>query len=314
MVCEICGKDYKFLSGHLVKHNISSKDYYDTYIRKLNEGICPVCGKETTWLGISNGYRKYCSCRCANLDPNAYRVFRDNNPQKDEKVREKTKQTCRKKYDSDYAISSDIVKAKVKESTHSKNIDYPGLLKIADVCNKYGSGWYQVRSLLGISTIMKGRYGYISVVDIPKIEAYQHSELRHSKLEYLFSQYIDVNYIKNSRSIIKPYELDFYFPETKIALELNGIYTHCEEFGCPKDYHLMKSLMCRDIGVRLVHIYEFEDLDKQFKLFKELLNGNDLFPKDFNKNNFLEIPKPTIIYEDETHTIYGAGKLIREEE
>ena len=77
-----------------------------------------------------------------------------------------------------------------------------------------------------------------------------------------------------------------------------------------KDYHLTKSLLCRDKNIRLIHIYEFEDFTKQSNLLLELLNNNDLYPKnDFNKNNLIDyIPEPAIIYQNR-YTIYGAGKL-----
>ena len=41
-------------------HSLTPKQYYDQYLRKPDEGICPVCGQETTFDGIRDGYRKYC--------------------------------------------------------------------------------------------------------------------------------------------------------------------------------------------------------------------------------------------------------------
>jgi hypothetical protein len=99
-------------------------------------------------------------------------------------------------------------------------------------------------------------------------------------------------------------------PDLKLAIEYNGKWYHSVNAGTPKDYHLHKSLLCRDKGIRLIHIYEFEDIDKQKFLLKELILGTDKYPKnDFNKNSLLDaIPKPTKIY-DNGYTIYGAGKL-----
>jgi len=67
--CKICNREFKNLQGiatHLrYKHkNISSKDYYDKYLKKDNEGICK-CGKETTFLNLNIGYFKNCSTNCA---------------------------------------------------------------------------------------------------------------------------------------------------------------------------------------------------------------------------------------------------------
>ena len=66
-VCRICGRECVNNTGlvsHLQKHNISSKEYYDRYLRKKDEGICPSCGKETTYYNIGYGYIVYCrKCR-----------------------------------------------------------------------------------------------------------------------------------------------------------------------------------------------------------------------------------------------------------
>lgn len=55
---------------HLNTHNISVKDYYDKYEKKLGEGICPICGKPTHFISISEGYRKFCSPACNSIAGN----------------------------------------------------------------------------------------------------------------------------------------------------------------------------------------------------------------------------------------------------
>lgn len=79
-----------------------------------------------------------------------------------------------------------------------------------------------------------------------------------------------------------------------------------------KEYHLNKSIKCRQKNIRLIHIYEFENLDEQLKLLKNLILGIDNYPKeDFNKNNLTNnIPQPEIIYQDNRLTVYGAGPLL----
>ena len=97
----------------------------------------------------------------------------------------------------------------------------------------------------------------------------------------------------------------------QIAIEVNGNYWHSIESKTPKEYHLMKSLLCREKGIRLIHIYEFEDIEQQIQLLQDLILGQDNYPKnDFNKNNLIDnIPVPEIIYKENNLTIYGAGKL-----
>ena len=72
MKCAICGKELETITGlsnHLRNHsNITSKEYYDTYLRKDGDGVCPVCGKPTSFIGL-RGYKTHCSQKCANNDP-----------------------------------------------------------------------------------------------------------------------------------------------------------------------------------------------------------------------------------------------------
>ena len=66
MRCLICGLNFNHLGLHIKFHNITDKEYYDLYIRKPNEGFCPLCGKETTFRGLSKGYLVHCSSKCSN--------------------------------------------------------------------------------------------------------------------------------------------------------------------------------------------------------------------------------------------------------
>jgi transcription elongation factor Elf1 len=69
LLCKICGKEfenYRSLSHHLRTHKITSKEYYDKFFKKEGEGVCPVCGKETSFHSINKGYCKFCSNKCAN--------------------------------------------------------------------------------------------------------------------------------------------------------------------------------------------------------------------------------------------------------
>ena len=69
--------------------------------------------------------------------------------------------------------------------------------------------------------------------------------------------------IENDRTLIAPKELDVYIPEKNFAIEYNGLYWHSEAGDCYSDYHLNKTKMCMEKGIRLLHIYENEWRDKQ---------------------------------------------------
>lgn len=74
-------------------------------------------------------------------------------------------------------------------------------------------------------------------------------------------------FIKNvedrNRTVIPPYELDIYIPSKQIAIEYNGLIWHSERFceDAPKAM-LHKSQLCAEKGIRLIHIFEDEWLEK----------------------------------------------------
>jgi len=70
--------------------------------------------------------------------------------------------------------------------------------------------------------------------------------------------------IQNIKSIIPPWELDIYIPAKKLAIEYDGLYWHSESIGGKdKNYHLNKTLECEKQGIKLIHIFEDEWLNKQ---------------------------------------------------
>ena len=71
-----------------------------------------------------------------------------------------------------------------------------------------------------------------------------------------------INCEKGNRQIIKPKELDIYIPSKKVAIEFDGLYYHSELFN-DKNYHLDKTKMCEEKGIRLIHIFEDEWLNKK---------------------------------------------------
>lgn len=68
-VCKICGWDKAYSSKGILNHiqflhKILYKEYYDKYLKKEGEGICPTCGRETKFGGHLRGYLKYCCKQC----------------------------------------------------------------------------------------------------------------------------------------------------------------------------------------------------------------------------------------------------------
>lgn len=81
------------------------------------------------------------------------------------------------------------------------------------------------------------------------------------KLEqWLESLGIDV--LSNDRTIISPLELDIVLPQHNIAIEINGIRWHGELNGKGRTYHLSKTEHCTKRGLRLLHFWDIEIVQK----------------------------------------------------
>lgn len=68
----------------------------------------------------------------------------------------------------------------------------------------------------------------------------------------------NIDHTENDRSLIAPLELDYFIPSKSLAIECDGIYWHSELINGDKNYHLNKTKLCSDKGVRLIHIFETE--------------------------------------------------------
>lgn len=76
-----------------------------------------------------------------------------------------------------------------------------------------------------------------------------------------------IEIITNSRKIISPKELDIYLPEYNLAIEYNGMMFHSQGIHkhapfnkplLPSDKHLIKTELCDNLGINLLHIFESE--------------------------------------------------------
>lgn len=68
-------------------------------------------------------------------------------------------------------------------------------------------------------------------------------------------------------------ELDFYIPEKKLALEFNGTFWHNGNHK-DKHYHYNKSKLCEDLGIRLIHIWEYEwNNERQKPILKNIIKN-----------------------------------------
>lgn len=212
----------------------------------------------------------------------------------------------------DYTWNNPI---KGKQTVLSRNAQFEidnNCTQVGKIIDKYGQGWKSLK----LPIIIRNHNAhfisneYISIIEKYASENHRGISLKEKHLYTEIKNSCDYEVRGNDRKTIPHYELDVYIPELKLAFEFNGTKWHSIQNGMPIDYHLKKSLICKEYGIRLVHIYEFESLDTQIQLAKDLVNGIDNYnKKDFNKNNFLDVPKPEIVHGSKYYTVYGAGKL-----
>ena len=86
------------------------------------------------------------------------------------------------------------------------------------------------------------------------------------------------DFIINDRKAIKPLEIDFYFPKQKVGIEVNDLITHNHTYNPygnepkPKDYHMYKSKVAKDNGIRLIHAWEhYFNNAKQYEVLKNAI-------------------------------------------
>lgn len=129
--CKICNNDIdvigeqSFFRLHLKKcHNITSKEYYDYFFKKENEGECLICGKSTKFISFNKGYSRYCDKKCASGDIKTINKIKITKKLKynneNYNNREEAKKTCLKIYGVSNVSKCDEVKNK-KIKTNLKN-------------------------------------------------------------------------------------------------------------------------------------------------------------------------------------------------
>jgi len=85
------------------------------------------------------------------------------------------------------------------------------------------------------------------------------SSYEHEIVAWLRSVLPKGTHIQQSRrDLISPQELDIYVPSRKVAIEFNGTYWHCHERLKDRLYHQKKALKCAELGLQLLHVYEWQ--------------------------------------------------------
>ena len=176
-------------------------------------------------------------------------------PMQSKDVMDKTRATSLEKYGTEYPNQSDIVKQHIKESN----------------LKKYGVEHPAQSDMVKRQTIItnRERYGvdYTCLICQGKLVGSDSSYNRS------FAKLLDSNNITYKREfLLQKYSFDFKVGS--ILIEINPTVTHNTHFSpygecrIGKNYHRDKSTVANDNGYDVIHIFDWDDIDKVVKLLK----------------------------------------------
>ena len=248
--CKECGQEFTKIdcvTRHAkMVHKIEPKVYYDKWFKKEGEGICKCCSAETKYWNLEHGYRDFCSRKCF------WKVTTQL-----ESVKEKRKQTCKEKYDSEnymqckdfkektevtnlreYGVKnaggSDVAIAKIKATKlanhgdeNYNNMEQTYLTKEI----KYGDKYYNNKMKTRQTWQKAYNIDITSPMQIPRVKqkALSYSSKMTTPEKKLFE------FLKNRKFQFQyGYELNgksfdfaiFNNGELKLLIEIDGIYYH----------------------------------------------------------------------------------------
>jgi hypothetical protein len=209
---------------------------------------------------------------------------------KNAEVIEKQKETCRKKYGTEYSHQNKEIIEKTKQtcierygvpavasSKHVKDIlakKYFELLlssdRLKDRCiPNFTPGDYQGthhKYSWSCTTCKSVFEDHLDNGHIPHCPVCYPG---HSGSSFLEKELVDfikrlgVIVEESNHSILGKKEIDVFIPFRNLAIEFDGLYWHSELRGVGKNYHLDKTITCREKGIQLIHIFEDEWIYKK---------------------------------------------------
>ena len=209
----------------------------------------------------------------------------------DPTLNKKRQQTNQAKYGCSEAACSQLILDKIKKTNQERyGVDNYSSLQISTQSREIlndplefqnmlsGLTLDQAKDLLSVS--LRTILNYASVHGLRHIFSSVKETQVESKIKNLLDQMANIGpVLQNVRSIISPQELDFFIPDKNLAIELNGLYWHCELGGNSKSkyYHQDKWRKCKDQGITLLQFTDSE-INNKFSLveskIKRYLNSS----------------------------------------
>ena len=204
-----------------------------------------------------------------------------NHYSKTDEFKEKSKETHLENYGVDHYSKTDEFKEKCEKTNLEKygvtnpskkhyNADYKNIFDNIEEFEKmlYEHGTYKLADLINCDSSTIHRVAsQNNIILPPRPKSYQEEIMTDFLLEN------NIPFISNTKKILPSgKELDFYFPDHNLAIEINGLYWHTEiSGGKDKNYHYTKWKECDDNGITLLSIQEDEFADNKQFWFNKIL-------------------------------------------
>ena len=250
----------------------------------LVDAKCDICNKE-----VKIQYRRYnksiekggyytCSSKCSQEKRSKTFIekYGETSPFKTKNFKEKSKQTNLKKWGTEHFRQSDrwkqeklLNEKKIRKDTIFQNF----LQENLKVVDQDDDNFIISCEIHGQTKISKKLYSNRKISKTEFCCECNPIDSNVSGKEILLYKLIrelyDGEIIQSYK--IKRKEIDVYLPEIKVGFEFNGLRWHSEVF-LNNDYHLKKTKLCNDNGIRLIHIFE-DDFDYKLEIIKSIIKN-----------------------------------------
>jgi hypothetical protein len=282
-VCKICNVTFTTQyakNKHLKTHKISYKNYV---IKFYYDGIHPVCkcgcGKimpfrrePEKWfrdfafnhapkLYYTEEYIDAWKNKCQQTNIKKYGQLHYTN-------RKKAKKTSKCLYGNEY-YNNRKKSTETRINSFLNGVAFKDKMKISNCSPEFDENEYSSTKLkykFKCNICQNIFYDDITNGRLPRClicHPHQKSNSETEIYQYLKSIY-DGEILRGNKTVLDGKELDIYIPDKNIAIEFDGLMWHSEIFGKKdKNYHLNKTKECEKKGIRLIHIFEDEWINKK---------------------------------------------------
>jgi endogenous inhibitor of DNA gyrase (YacG/DUF329 family) len=196
---------------------------------------------------------------------------------KSDEFKDKIKNTFLKNYGVEHYSKTEEFKQTIEDKTFERYLNKVNIKEYKDtnlkiICDICGEEYFISRDLLKNRT----KYKTILCTKCNPVNSFSRSGMEIQLFNFIKNNY-DGKILNSNRNIIGK-ELDIYLPDLNLAFEFNGLFWH-NELNKSKDYHKIKTELCKENGITLIHIWEDDWIYKSNiikKIILEELNKNEI--------------------------------------